>query len=162
MANTFPTVNNATGTFEAYSNDVQAQAAPVAGLTVAIPLFVARGQSATLLSLAANTITVAETSVARVLRLDVNVTASSTVSEALTLSLVSDPSAGAVVVASTRANTGAAGGTANIHLQATVSIAAGALLTARTFGLKITAPAGDVSIGVSGGRGVSVIADILS
>ncbi len=162
MSIVFPTVNNANGTFEAYSNAVQAQAAPVTGITVEIPSSVARGDSATLLSLAAQTITVAQTTVARVIRFDVNVTAASTLSETLTLSLVSDPGGAATVVAATRANTGAANGYANIHLQATVSIAAGAALTARTFGLKITAPGGDVSVGIAAGRGVTVIAEILS
>lgn len=156
-ADTAPSVDTASGIFEAFSLATQAVAGGASTL-VTLPSSASSGTMSTVASLAGNVVTIAETSVARSFEITGMVSVASTLSEAVRINLVSNPSGATVTLASAIQNSGAAGGTANFYVQALVTIPAAAAASARTFGLFVSGAGGDLTVGVGGGaKGVSLM-----
>lgn len=156
-ADTAPSVDIASGIFEASSSATQAVAGGASTL-VTLPSSASSGTMSTLASLAGNIVTIAQTSVARSFEITGMVSVASTLSEAVRINLVSNPSGATVTLASAIQNSGAAGGTANFYVQALVTIPAAAAASARTFGLFVSGAGGDLTVGVGGGaKGVSLM-----
>jgi hypothetical protein len=150
-ADTAPTADNATGALEAWNSVAQAATPAGTPALVTLPNSQNYGSASAGVSLAANLLTLAATTVARNWLVTASVSVSSAAAELVTLQLTQDPAGAATVLSQSRATTGA-GGSVNLTVQAV--IATGVAPT--VVGLFINSPAGVLSVNLNLTKGAHV------